>query len=102
PPSGAVLDKIRKDLRVFQRNVIEKRVIEDVQANQINSALEGISELLRYPNCGDDRQSLEKLRARLRGKRVGPNLKWGALAIFVALILDLIVSKKPPPKINDD
>jgi hypothetical protein len=102
PPSGAFLDKVRRDLGIFQRNVLEKQVIADVQANQINSALERISELLKYPNSREDRQSLEKLRARLRGKRVGPNLKWGALAIFVAVILDLIVSKKPPPKINDD
>lgn len=102
PPSGAFFDKMRKDLEVFQRNVREKQLIADVQANRITSALEGISELLKYPNSREDRKSLENLKARLGGKRASRNLKWGALAIIVAIILDLTISEKPPPRSTDN
>jgi len=100
PPSEAVLSKIDEDLREVRRNVREKQVIEDIQANRITPALEGIYELLRDPKSPEERESLTKLKEQLEGKRVGRYLKWGAFAVVGAIILYVSVSEKPSSRTN--
>jgi len=100
PPSEAVLDKIYEDLREVRRNICEKQVIEDIRANRITPALEGIYDLLRNPKSPEDRESLTKLKGQLEGKRVGRYLKWGAFAVVGAIILYASISEKPSPRAN--
>jgi hypothetical protein len=100
PPSEAVLDKINEDLREVRRNIREKEMIEDIQANRITPALEGIYELLKDPKSSDDRVALTKLKEQLEGKRTGRCFKWGAFAIVGAIILYANISGNPSPRTN--
>lgn len=101
PPSEAVLSKIDEDLREVRRNVREKETIEDIQANRITPALEGIYELLKDPKSLDDRVALTKLKEQLEGKRTGRYFKWGAFAVVGVIILYSSMSGNPSPRTND-
>jgi hypothetical protein len=102
PPTEQILEKVYEDLRTVDRNVREKKLIEDIKDNRISSALEGIYELLRNPKSPEERQSLNNLKAGLERKRAGRYLKWGAFGLVGAVILYANISEKSSPKLNHD
>jgi peptidoglycan hydrolase-like protein with peptidoglycan-binding domain len=100
PLSEAVLEKINEDLRDVRRNLREKEMIEDIQANRITPALEGIYELLKLTKSSDDRVALTRLKDQLERRRTGRYLKWGAFAVVGAIVLYASISGNQSPRTN--
>jgi peptidoglycan hydrolase-like protein with peptidoglycan-binding domain len=97
-PSKEMLEKISEDMRACHRNIREKQVIEDIKANRISPALDGVYELLRNPTSQEDRQSLTKLKDQLEQKRRGRSFKWAAVAVVGAIIVIANISDNSSPR----
>ncbi len=97
-PSEKVIDTIRDDLRTVQRNILEKKLIEDLKADRISPALEIVGQLLRSSTSQDEREPLIKIQGQLESKRNSRYIKWGFFGIVAAGILIASLSDKSPPR----
>ncbi len=99
-PSAKLNDTIRDDLRTVQRNILEKKLIEDLKADRISPALEIVHQLLTSSTSHEEREPFLKIQRQLESKRNGRYIKWGIYGIVAAGILIASLSNKSPPRPN--
>jgi hypothetical protein len=69
PPPEKILDMIHQDVRSIERNIREKKLAKDIEANRVSAALAKIDELLKSQPSPDERETLNALRHKLEGLR---------------------------------
>jgi hypothetical protein len=94
PPSEKISDMMREDVRSLERSIREKQLIEDIKANRVSAALANVYELLKNPQSPEERETLNKLKHQLEGKRNARFLKWGAVAVVGGIIVYSNISEK--------
>jgi peptidoglycan hydrolase-like protein with peptidoglycan-binding domain len=96
-PSGAVIEKLRDDLRAVTKNANEKRVLKLVEGGNTSAALIALDELLRGDLPPDERALYEPLRSRLRSQRNVRRAKWAVFGLVAAVIIGVNMSNNSRP-----
>ena len=96
-PSAKIRCAIDEDLDTVERNIREKKLIDDLKENRVSQALGNVYELLKAPKTQDDKESLTKLKAQLESKRTARHAKWVVIGLIGAAILYANVSEKSSP-----
>lgn len=96
--SDEVVKTIQNDLSLAHRNILDKKLLEEVKANRISSALETLEQLLRSPVSDEDRANLVSLRSQLKSKQSSRYVKWGVYGVIASVVLFGIMSDKSPPQ----
>lgn len=94
-----VLDLLREDRRSIERNLLEKEMLEHINANRVSDALADVSELLEDYKSPEERDFLHKIQAKLESKRTARNVRWAFFGLLgaVGLIAALADKSSPPP-----
>jgi peptidoglycan hydrolase-like protein with peptidoglycan-binding domain len=97
-PSARIDSMISADLETIERNIKEKKLLEELNAGQTSSALGTIHDLLQSTADPEQRETLSKLKTKLESQRARRYAKW---AVGIAIAAFVIYANMPvKPSLN--
>ena len=96
-----VLGRLREDTRAIERNKLETDLLDHLKDGRLRAAISAIENLLQDYKSPEERETLQKLKADVEGKKVRQYLRWSfwpAVALIGIVVANIDSGTTTGPK----